>query len=101
MRITEVRIYSKSALLADGSHKMATSVAKELDSTIVGVVTDEKRPGWGEICPIGPIYQPQHMLGARAAMAEMAPNDRPRTDIDCGSLARRSERASSDDRRPQ
>ena len=72
MRITEIRVYSKSVPVVDGSYKMSTSAVKDLDSTIVEIVTDAKLSGWGETCPIGPVYQPQHMLGARAAIAEMA-----------------------------
>lgn len=74
MRIEEIRVYSKSVPVADGTYRMSTTDVKELDSTIVEIVTDKKQSGWGETCPIGPTYQPQHMLGARAALAEMAPN---------------------------
>jgi L-alanine-DL-glutamate epimerase-like enolase superfamily enzyme len=73
MRIEEVRVYSKSVPVVDGSYRMASSTVKDLDSTIVEIVTDEKLSGWGETCPIGPVYQPHHMLGARAALAEMGP----------------------------
>ncbi|TGR73871.1 mandelate racemase, partial [Mesorhizobium sp. M2D.F.Ca.ET.223.01.1.1] len=44
-----------------------------LDSTLVEIVTDDGLTGWGETCPIGPVYQPHHALGARAAIAEIAP----------------------------
>jgi L-alanine-DL-glutamate epimerase-like enolase superfamily enzyme len=52
---------------------MSTSSVKELDSTIVEIVTDKGQSGWGETCPVGPLYQPHHTLGARAALAEIAP----------------------------
>lgn len=73
MRITEIRVYSKSVPVVDGSYKMSLSTVKDLDSTIVEIVTAERVSGWGETCPVGPLYQPQHTLGARAAIAEMAP----------------------------
>jgi L-alanine-DL-glutamate epimerase-like enolase superfamily enzyme len=73
MRIEEIRVYSKSVPVVDGTYKMSTSAVKELDSTIVEIVTKDGHSGWGETCPIGPVYQPHHMLGARAALAEMAP----------------------------
>ncbi|TXH38850.1 MAG: mandelate racemase [Rhodospirillaceae bacterium] len=73
MRIEEIRVYGKSVPVVDGAYQMSTSSVKELDSTIVEIVTDKALSGWGETCPIGPVYQPQHMLGARAAIAEMAP----------------------------
>lgn len=74
MRIDEIHVYSKSVPVVDGTYKMSTSAVKDLDSTIVEIVTDKGISGWGETCPIGPTYQPQHMLGARAALAEMAPD---------------------------
>jgi 4-hydroxyproline betaine 2-epimerase len=49
-----------------------TSVA-ELDSTLVEVVTDDGLSGWGETCPLGPVYQPHHALGARAGLDQIAP----------------------------
>ena len=52
---------------------MSSSDVKQLDSTIVEIVSDDGISGWGETCPIGPVYQPHHMLGARAALAEVAP----------------------------
>ncbi|MEO9094139.1 MAG: mandelate racemase/muconate lactonizing enzyme family protein [Microbacteriaceae bacterium] len=45
-----------------------------LDSTIVEVVSDTGISGWGETCPVGPTYAPEHALGARAALTQMAPN---------------------------
>jgi 4-hydroxyproline betaine 2-epimerase len=73
MRIEEVRVYSKEVPVADGSYRMASTNVKNLDSTIVEIVSDEGFSGWGETCPIGSVYQPHHALGARAALAELAP----------------------------
>lgn len=74
MRIEEVRVYSKGVPVVDGNYKMSTSSVKNLESTIVEIVAGNGLTGWGETCPIGPVYQPQHMLGARAALAEILPN---------------------------
>ena len=73
MRIEEVRVYSKGVPVIAGTYRMSLSSVKALDSTIVEIVTNEEQSGWGETCPIGPLYQPHHMLGARAALAEIAP----------------------------
>jgi L-alanine-DL-glutamate epimerase-like enolase superfamily enzyme len=73
MRIEEIRVYSKEVPVAEGTYRMASSDVKSLDSTIVEVVSDEGLSGWGETCPIGSVYQPHHALGARAALAEVAP----------------------------
>lgn len=73
MRIKEIRVYSKSVPVAQGTYRMASSDVKNLESTIVEIVSDAGLSGWGETCPIGPVYQPHHVLGARAALAELAP----------------------------
>ncbi len=44
-----------------------------LDDTIVRLETDGGLVGWGEVCPIASTYQPEHALGVRAAIEEMAP----------------------------
>lgn len=43
------------------------------DNTIVRIRTDTDHVGWGEVCPIATTYQPEHALGVRAALEEMAP----------------------------
>ena len=43
------------------------------DSTVVKLTTDTGLTGWGEVCPIGSTYQPEHALGVRAACYEIAP----------------------------
>ena len=73
MRIEEIRVYEKTLSVATGNYRMSMSSVKDLDSTIVEIVTSDKQSGWGETCPVGPVYQPHHALGARAAIAEMAP----------------------------
>ncbi len=73
MKITEVHIYQKDLPVQGGSYKMAKAEVFALDSTILKLVTDTGLTGYGETCPIGPVYAPMHALGARAALAEMAP----------------------------
>jgi L-alanine-DL-glutamate epimerase-like enolase superfamily enzyme len=45
----------------------------ELDSTVVRITTEDGVEGFGEVCPLGPAYLPQHADGARAALREIAP----------------------------
>jgi L-alanine-DL-glutamate epimerase-like enolase superfamily enzyme len=45
----------------------------ELASTVVRVTTEDAVEGFGEVCPLGPAYLPQHAEGARAALREVAP----------------------------
>lgn len=72
MRISEVHIYQKDLLLSQ-PYTMAGTVLHALDSTIVKLVCDNGLVGWGETCPVGPTYQPEHAAGARAALTQMAP----------------------------
>ena len=73
MRISEIHIYKKDLPIVDGPYTMSRSTLYEIDSTIVKLVSDTGLVGWGEVAPIGPNYQPQHALGARAAISELAP----------------------------
>ncbi len=53
---------------------MSRTTLHSVDTTIIKLVSDTGLVGWGEVAPIGPVYQPQHALGARAALTELAPN---------------------------
>ena len=54
-------------------YRMAVQDVWHLDTTIVRLQCDDGTVGYGETCPLGSTYQPQHALGARAALAELAP----------------------------
>ena len=73
MRITEIRVHCHEIRVDGGRYQMAISAVASLDSTVVEIVTDVGLHGFGETTPLGPTYQPQHALGARAAIAQMAP----------------------------
>lgn len=73
MRISEIHIYQKDLPVVDGPYTMSTMTIHSLDATIIKMVSDSGLVGWGEVVPLGPLYQPQHALGARAAIAELAP----------------------------
>ena len=73
MRITEIRVYQHDIEVAGGQYQMSISEVTGLDTTVVVIETDEGITGFGETCPLGPTYQPQHAGGARAAIAEIAP----------------------------
>ena len=74
MRISEIHVYQKDLPVVGGPYTMSTMTIHAVDTTIVRMVSDSGLAGWGEVAPIGPLYQPQHALGARAAIAEMAPS---------------------------
>lgn len=73
MRIAEIHVFQKDLPIIGGPYTMSHSLLHAIDTTIVKMVSDTGIVGWGEVAPIGPVYQPQHGLGARAAIAEMAP----------------------------
>jgi L-alanine-DL-glutamate epimerase-like enolase superfamily enzyme len=73
MPISEIHIYQKDLPVVDGPYTMSTMTLNSLDTTIIKIVSDTGVIGWGEVVPLGPLYQPQHAAGARAAIAEMAP----------------------------
>jgi len=74
MRISEIHVYQKELPVVDGPYTMSTMTLHSLDTTIIKLVSDTGLIGWGEVTPLGPLYQPQHAKGARAAIAEMAPS---------------------------
>lgn len=73
MRISRIDVYQHDLEVVGGAFRMARTSVESLDSTLVRVETDAGLVGWGETCPVGPVYQPHHALGARAALAEVAP----------------------------
>lgn len=74
MRIAKIEVFQRELPVAGGPYRMARTSVESLDSTIVRIVADSGLVGWGETCPVGPVYQPQHAGGARAALAEVAPH---------------------------
>ncbi|MEO7456740.1 MAG: cis-3-hydroxy-L-proline dehydratase [Gemmatimonadaceae bacterium] len=74
MKITGIDVYQVDLPLVEGDYKWSEgkSVAT-FDSTVVAVHTDAGITGWGEVCPLGPVYLPAYANGARAGIAEIAP----------------------------
>lgn len=73
-RIAGVRVYRCELPVVGGVFRLARTRVSALDATLVEVVTDAGVSGFGETCPLGPAYQPEHARGARAALAELAPH---------------------------
>lgn len=74
MKITAIRAYQIDLPLHEGSYKWSGGNAVAVfDSTVVAVDTDAGITGWGEVCPLGPAYLPAYAAGARAGIAELAP----------------------------
>lgn len=74
MKITGIRVFQVDLPLHEGSYKWSGGNSVSVfDSTVVAVDTDDGISGWGEICPLGPAYLPAYARGARAGIAELAP----------------------------
>ena len=74
MKIKQIRVYQIDLPLFEGAYKWSggKSVAV-FDSTVVAVETEEGLVGWGECCPLGPVYLPSYAAGVRAGIQELAP----------------------------
>ncbi|MGI9316972.1 MAG: mandelate racemase/muconate lactonizing enzyme family protein [bacterium] len=74
MKISRITVYGYDLSYRYGDYIMSgNQVITHLPSTVVRVSTDEGLEGWGEVCPLGPLYLASHGLGARAALEEMVP----------------------------
>ncbi|REJ76093.1 MAG: mandelate racemase [Acidobacteria bacterium] len=75
MKIRKISVYQVDLPLHEGSYKWASGKSVEVfDSTILRIETDVGIEGFGEVCPLGPVYLPSYAAGARAGIREIAPN---------------------------
>ena len=74
MKIQRISVYQVDLPLHEGSYNWSGGKSVQVfDSTVVKVETDEGVTGHGEVCPLGPAYLPAYAAGARAGIAELAP----------------------------
>ena len=73
MRIKQIDIFSFELPVKGKAYTMAKASVTHLDTTIVKIEADNGLVGWGETCPVGPLYAESHAKGARAALAQIAP----------------------------
>ena len=74
MKIKSIKVYKVPLAVVGKPYRMSHSVLTAFDSTTVEIETTTGLVGFGECCPVGPVYQPEHALGARAALEEMCPH---------------------------
>ncbi len=74
MRISEIHIYQHDLPVVGGVYRTAKTSLASFDSTIIEIVTEKGMVGYGETCPHGPVYQPHHAAGARAALRQIGPH---------------------------
>ncbi len=74
MKITGFKVYQVDLPLAEGNSSWSEGKSVDVfDSTVVQIETDSGVVGYGEVCPLGPVYLPAYAAGARAGMQELAP----------------------------
>ena len=74
MKISKISVYQVGLPLHEGSYNWSGNKSVEVfDSTVVQVETDEGIIGYGEVCPLGPVYLPAYAEGARAGIQMLAP----------------------------
>ena len=74
MKLTAIHVYTKELDIVGGAYTMAGSELHSVQTTIVKLQADNGLIGWGEACPLGAAYQPEHPLGVQAALAHLAPH---------------------------
>ena len=74
MKIERIEVYGYDLTYRYGNYVMSgNQVITSIPSTVVRLMTDSGIEGWGEVCPLGPLYLSSHGLGARAALQQMLP----------------------------
>lgn len=74
MKITRIDVYGYDLTYVHGDYIMSGGqVIRMLPSTVVRIVTDEGIEGFGEVCPLGPLYLESFGEGARAALRQVVP----------------------------
>ena len=75
MKISKISVWQVDLPLHEGDYKWSGGKSVEtFDSTVVGVETDEGMTGYGEACPLGPVYLPSYAGGVRAGIRELGPS---------------------------
>ncbi|SAL58854.1 muconate and chloromuconate cycloisomerase [Caballeronia arvi] len=74
MKIAKIDVFNFDLTYIHGVYTMSGGRdTTSLPSTMVRVTSDSGHDGWGEVCPLGSAYLPQHASGARAALELIAP----------------------------
>lgn len=74
MRIVGLSLFQVDLPLREGSYNWSGGKSVQVfDSTVVRLTTDTGLEGFGEVCPLGPVYLPSYAEGARTGIIELAP----------------------------
>ncbi|MFJ4156693.1 mandelate racemase/muconate lactonizing enzyme family protein [Pseudomonas sp. NPDC089752] len=72
MKIKTIEVYQYDLPVKNGPYRMAGSDVYALSAALVKMTADEGAWGWGETCPLGPVYAESHIDGALAALKVLA-----------------------------
>ena len=90
MKISRIRVYQVDLPLHEQTYKWSGGKSVSVfDSTVVAIDTDEGLTGWGECCPLGPVYLPSYAAGVRAGLSELAPQLLGENPLETSKLNRR------------
>ena len=74
MKISKISVWQIDLPLHEGDYKWSGGKSVEtFDTTVVGVETDEGVSGYGEVCPLGPVYLASYAKGVRVGIEELGP----------------------------
>ena len=74
MKITTITVFQVDLPLVEGNYAWSEGKSVSVfDSTVVAIGTDAGITGYGEVCPLGPVYLPAYANGVRTGIAEIAP----------------------------
>src|SRR5271156_4767483 len=75
MKITRIAVYKVDLPLKEASYNWSGGKSvSTFDSTVVRVETDAGVAGYGESCPLGPVYLPSYAAGVRSGLEQLAPH---------------------------
>ena len=73
MKIEKINVFGYDLSYRYGNYVMSGGqVVTSIPSTVVQIKTNQGLDGWGEVCPLGPLYLASHGEGARAAIKQFA-----------------------------
>ncbi|WP_153555708.1 cis-3-hydroxy-L-proline dehydratase [Roseimaritima sediminicola] len=74
MKITNIQAYQVDLPLCEGKYSWSEGKSVDVfDTTVVQIDTDAGISGFGEVCPLGPVYLPAYARGVRTGLEELAP----------------------------
>ena len=73
--IKKIRVYQVDLPLHEGRYNWSEGKSVSVfDSTIIEIESSEGVSGFGEVCPLGPVYLPAYAAGVRVGIQEIGPH---------------------------